>query len=174
MKSDLSKPMRGKVWKFGDSVDTDVISPGQRAPTYDELKKITMDAYRPEFAREVRPGDILVAGKNFGYGSHREGANSVLRDVGIQAVVADSIARLFFRIGISFGIPTFAAPGVSALVEDGEEIEIDYTAGVVRNPRTGKEIPLAKYPPAIEKIFNAGGIIPLLIQRYEEERRPRT
>jgi len=169
VKSASSNVIRGRVWKFGDSVDTDVIAPNQRAATYEELKKITMDAYRPEFAKEVKPGDVIVGGKNFGYGSHRESANAVLRDVGIAAIVAESVARIFFRIGISFGMPTFVAPGVTALVEDGDEIEIDYEAGVVRNPRTGKTISVPKYPPSIQRIFDAGGIIPLLIDRYTKE-----
>ena len=169
MRLDLSRPIRGRVWKFGDSVDTDIIAPNKRAPVYDELKKITMDAVRPEFAKEVQPGDVLVAGKNFGCGSHREGANSVLRDVGIQAIVAESIARIFFRIGISFAMPTFIVPGVSALVEDGDQIEIDYAAGEVRNVGTGKTVSFAKYPEPIEKIFKAGGIMSLAIERYKNE-----
>jgi 3-isopropylmalate dehydratase small subunit len=149
--------MRGRVWKFGDSIDTDVISPNQRAPTYEDLKKITMDAFRPEFAQEVKPGDILVGGKNFGCGSHRETANAVLRD------------GIFFRIGISFGMPTFVAPGIVGLVDDGEEIEINYSEGFIKNSRTGKQIPLEKYPPSIERIFMAGGIAPLIVERYEKE-----
>ena len=169
MKLDLSKPMKGRVWKFGDSIDTDVIAPDQRAATHEDLKKVTMDAFRPEFAREVKPGDILVAGKNFGCGSHRETANWVLREVGIQAILAESIARIFLRIGISFGMPTFAALGVSDLVEDGDEIEIDYPAGVIRNPKTGKQVSFQKYPQSVEKIFQAGGIAPLLVERYRKE-----
>jgi 3-isopropylmalate dehydratase small subunit len=161
--------MRGRVWKFGDSIDTDVISPDQRAPTYQELKKITMDAFRPEFAREVKPGDIIVGGHNFGCGSHRETANSVLRDVGIQAIVAESIARIFFRIGISFAMPTFVAPGITELVRDGDEIEIDYSKGLIKNPGTGKQIALEKYPPSIERIFVAGGIAPRIVERYRKE-----
>ena len=170
MKSALSNVIRGRVWKFGDSVDTDVIDPHQRAASYEEVKRMTMDALRPEFAKEVKPGDIIVAGKNFGYGSHREGANVVLHDVGIQAIVAESVARIFFRIAISLGMPAFVAPGVTAIVEDGDQLEIDFKASVVRNPRTGKSVNIAKYPPSIEKIFQAGGIIPLLIQRYEREK----
>lgn len=170
MKSVSSKRIRGRVWKFGDSVDTDVISPGLRAgDNYEQLKKLTMDALRPEFASGVKPGDIVVAGKNFGYGSHREAANTVLRDIGIQAIVAESIARIYFRIGISLGIPTFAALGVTEIVEDGEELEIDAAQGIVRNPRTGKSVNIAKYPLSIERIFKAGGIIPLLIERYQKE-----
>jgi 3-isopropylmalate/(R)-2-methylmalate dehydratase small subunit len=172
VKSASSNSMRGRVWKFGDSIDTDVISPGLRAGyNYEQIKKMTMDALRPEFAGGVKQGDILVAGKNFGYGSHRESANTVLHDIGIQAVVAESIARIYFRIGISLGIPTFVASGVTAIVEDGEELEIDAAAGVVRNPRTGKCVSIAKYPPSIERIFKAGGIIPLLIDRYQKEQR---
>ncbi len=169
MKVDLSKPLRGRAWKFGDSVDTDVIAPHQRAPIFEDLKKITMDAYRPEFAKEVTSGDILVAGKNFGCGSHREMANDVLRAVGIQAIVAESIARIFFRIGISYAMPTFVCPGVTALVEDGEEIELDMANATARNPRTGKSIPISKYPPSIDKIFQSGGITPLLIERLRSE-----
>ena len=169
MKSASSNVIRGRVWKFGDSVDTDVIAPNQRAATYEELKKITMDAYRPEFAKEVKPGDVIVGGKNFGYGSHRESANAVLRDVGIAAIVAESVARIFFRIGISFGMPTYVAPGITDIVADGDEIEIDTEAGVVRNPKTGKSISLAKYPPSIERIFQAGGIMPLLVERLKRE-----
>ena len=169
MKSASSKTVRGRVWKFGDSVDTDVISPDQRAATFEELKKITMDALRPEFAKEVRQGDILVGGKNFGFGSHREHANAVLRAVGIQAIVAESIARIFFRIGISFGMPTYVAPGVTDIVEDGDDLEIDAEAGVVRNPKNGKCISIAKYPPSMERIFQAGGIMPLLVERLKRE-----
>lgn len=169
MKLDLSKPMKGRVWKFGDSVDTDIIAPDQRAPTHEDLKRITMDALRPEFAEQVKPGDILVGGKNFGCGSHRETANWVLREVGIQAILAESIARIFYRIGISFGMPTFVCPGITKLVEDGDQVEIDYAGAKVTNLRTRKSIPITKFPPAIDKIFRAGGIIPLLIKRYGKE-----
>ena len=171
MTVDLSKPMRGKVWKFGDSVDTDVIAPSQRASTLEEVKKITMEAYRPEFAKEVKPGDIIVAGGNFGCGSQRPWATGVLQAVGIQAVVAESVGRLFFRVGISIGLPIFTAQGVSGLVEDGDLIEIDAVGGTVRNPRNGKSIPLDKYPPSIESILRAGGITPLVVQRLKAEGR---
>ena len=169
MKSASSKIIKGKVWKFGDSIDTDVIAPNQRAESYEHLKAITMDAVRPEFAGNVKPGDIVVGGKNFGYGSHREAANSVLRDIGVSAIVAESIARIYFRIGISFGMPLFVAPGVTGIVEDGEELEIDSGEGVVRNAKTGKSVNIAQYPESIQAILKAGGIIPLLIQRYQKE-----
>ena len=169
MKTASSKVIRGKVWKFGDSVDTGVIAPHYRAPTPEELRKATMDAYRPEFAKEVKPGDIIVGGKNFGYGSSRETAHTVLRDVGIAAIVAESVSALYFRQAISFGMPIFAVPGVTDLVEDGDHIEIDYAGGAIRNPRTGKSLPMAQYPPLIERIFKSGGIIPLLVQEYAKK-----
>src|ERR1044071_8362606 len=113
---DLSKPISGRVWKFGDSIETDAINPYYRYPTMAELKLHTMEAYRPEFPREVRPGDILVAGRNFGCGSSRPGL--VLREVGSVAIVAESVSPLFFRNSIARAIPILIAPGVTSIVED--------------------------------------------------------
>ena len=169
MKLDLSKPMRGRVWKFGDSIDTDVIAPDQRAETQADLKRLTMDAVRPEFAKQVKPGDIVVGGRNFGCGSHRETANWVLREVGVQAILAESIGRIFFRIGISFGMPTLNAPGITALVDDGDPLEIDYNAAMLTNLRTRQTLAFSRVPAGMERIFRAGGIIPLLVERYREE-----
>ena len=130
-----------------------------------------MAAIRPEFPREVKPGDILVAGRNFGCGSHRETANTILRDVGIRAIVAESIARIFFRVSISLAYPTFVAKGISGIVNDGDELEIDYERGLVKNITTGASVALNKYPPSVEEIFSVGGLLPLLKQRYENETR---
>ena len=169
MSSRLDKVIRGRVWKFGDSVNTDVISPGGERG--ERLRETTMTAVRPEFPKEVKPGDIVVAGRNFGCGSHRETANTILRDVGVQAVVAESVARIFFRVSISLAYPTFVAEGISKIVEDGDQLEIDYEESVARNVTTGAVAPLTKFPPSVEQIFNAGGLLPLLIHRYEEETR---
>ncbi len=169
MSSRLNKVMRGRVWKFGDSVNTDVISPsGERG---ERLRETTMTAVRPEFPKQVKPGDIVVAGRNFGCGSHRETANTILRDVGIQVVVAESVARIFFRVSISLAYPTFVAEGISKIVEDGDQLEIDYEKSVVLNVTTGAAAPLSKFPPSVEQIFNAGGLLPLLMHRYKEETR---
>ncbi len=159
--------VRGRVWKFGDSIDTDIISPGGEKE--DRPEETTMTALRPEFPRAVRPGDIVVAGRNFGCGSHRESANTVLRDIGVQAVVAESVARIFFRVSISIAYPTYVAKGVTDIVEDGDELEIDYDAGFVRNPKTGKSVPLNKYPESVEAIFREGGLLELLKRRYARE-----
>jgi 3-isopropylmalate/(R)-2-methylmalate dehydratase small subunit len=164
MSLDLNRVVRGRAWLFGDSIETDAINPYYRYPTMEELKQHTMEAYRPEFAKEVKAGDILVAGRNFGCGSSRPGL--VLREVGIVAIVAESVARLFFRNSIARAIPILIAPGVTSIVQDGEALEIDYPAGVIRNPASGKEVALRKYPPLIEQIFAAGGLPEFAYQRY--------
>ena len=109
--------IRGRIWKFGDSVDTNIIAPlhVMRKGEIEEIAQHTMAAVRPEFPAQVRPGDIIVAGANFGCGSHREEANRVLEKVGIRAIVAESVARIFLRNSINLAYPTLVAPGVSSL-----------------------------------------------------------
>jgi len=164
---DLNRVIRGRVWKFGDSIETDAINPYYRYPTMDELKQHTMEVYRPEFPAKVRPGDILVAGRNFGCGSSRPGL--VLREVGIAAIVAESVARLFLRNSISRAIPIFVAPGVAGIVEDGETLEVDYPEAVIRNVAGGASVPLRKFPPMIEQIFECGGLPEFARERYLRE-----
>src|SRR5688572_11831749 len=167
MSLDLDRVMRGRVWKFGDSIETDAINPYYRYPTMEELKQHTMEAYRPEFPKEVKPGDILVAGRNFGCGSSRPGL--VLREVGIVAVIAESVARLFLRNSIARAVPIFMAPGITAIVADGETLEVDYPAGMARNCASGACVPLRKFPPLIEEIFAAGGLPEYAFERYSRE-----
>ena len=167
MSFDLNKVVRGRVWKFGDSIDTDSINPYYRYPTMEELKKHTMESYRPEFPKEVQPGDIVVAGRNFGCGSSRPGL--VLREIGVAAIVVESASRLFLRNNIARAIPLFLAPGVTGIVNDGETLEVDYPNVVVRNPATGKNVPLRKFPPVVERIFKAGGLPHVARERYLAE-----
>jgi 3-isopropylmalate dehydratase small subunit len=167
MAVDLQRRLRGRVWKFGDSIETDAINPYYRYPTMEELKLHTMEAYRPEFPREVKPGDVLVAGRNFGCGSSRPGL--VLREVGIVAIVAESVARLFLRNSIARAVPIFMAPGITRIVEDGETLEIDYAAGLARNGASGATVALRKFPPLIEAIFTAGGLPEYAFERYHRE-----
>ena len=157
----------GRVWKFGDSIETDAINPYYRYPTMEELKQHTMEVYRPEFPREVKPGDIMVAGRNFGCGSSRPGL--VLREVGIAAILAESVSRLFLRNSISRAIPIFVAPGVSGIVEDGETLEVDYPRGIVRNVASGASAKLHRYPAGIEQIFECGGLPQFAFERYQRE-----
>lgn len=167
MHASLDQVLRGRVWKFGDSIETDAINPYYRYPTMEELKQHTMEAYRPEFPQQVKPGDILVAGRNFGCGSSRPGL--VLREVGIVAIIAESVARLFLRNSIARAIPIFMAPGITAIVDDGETLEVDYPNRIVRNPASGASVPLRAFPPLIEEIFSAGGLPEYAFRRYERE-----
>ena len=164
---DLNRIIRGRVWKFGDSIETDAINPYYRYPTMEELKLHTMEAYRPEFPMEVRPGDILVAGRNFGCGSSRPGL--VLREVGIAVIIAESVSRLFLRNSIARAIPIFMAPGITGLIADGETLEVDYPQGRVTNSASGKSIAMRKFPPLIEKIFACGGLPEFARARYLAE-----
>ena len=167
MSFDLNKLIRGRVWKFGDSIDTDSINPYYLYPTMEELKKHTMESYRAEFPKEVTPGDILIAGRNFGCGSSRPGL--VLREVGIAAIVVESASRLFLRNNIARAIPIFLAPGITGIIEDAQTLEVDYPNGVVRNIATGASVPLRKFPPLIERIFQAGGLPHVARARYLAE-----
>lgn len=164
---DLRRVQRGRVWKFGDSIETDAINPYYQYPTMEQLKQHTMEAYRPEFPREVKPGDILVAGRNFGCGSSRPGL--VLREVGIVAIVVESVSRLFFRNSIARAIPLFVAPGITVIVEDGEALEVDYPQRRVTNVASGRSVELKPFPPLIEQIFECGGLPELAYERYVRE-----
>lgn len=167
MSYDLSRVIRGRVWKFGDSVDTDAINPYYLYPTMEELKQHTMEAYRPEFPKQVKPGDFIVAGRNFGCGSHRPGL--VLKEIGVAAIVVESASRLFLRNNIALPLPIFVIPGISGLIEDNQILELDYSNGTATNVATGSTISFRKYPPMIEQIFACGGLPALARQRYLEE-----
>lgn len=169
---DLNQLIRGRVWKFGDSVDTNQLAGGGRRVSDDpmaNLKANCLRNLRPEFPEQVQPGDIIVAGANFGCGSSRPTGVVALKACGVPAVVAESIARLYFRNGVAQGLLTFPAPGVTSIVEDGDEIEIDYAAGVARNPRTGAAVALRRFPPTVEKIYRLGGIHQLIAERLASE-----
>ena len=167
MSFDLDRAMKGRVWKFGDSVETDAINPYYQYPTMEVLKQHTLEAYRPDFPREVKAGDILVAGRNFGCGSSRPGL--VLREVGIAAIVVESVARLFMRNSVARAMPIFIAPGITGIVNDGDTLEVDYPTGTVRNATTGASVAMRKFPPLIERIVKAGGLPEFARQRYLAE-----
>ena len=167
MNFDLNRLIRGRVWKFGDSIDTDSMNPYYKYPTMEELKQHTLESFRPEFPKEVKPGDIIVAGRNFGCGSHRPA--TVLREVGVAAILVESASRLFLRNTIALPMPIFVAPGINDIVQDGETLEIDYQASVARNVVTGASVSIPKFPPMIEQIYECGGLPQLARQRYLAE-----
>jgi 3-isopropylmalate/(R)-2-methylmalate dehydratase small subunit len=160
-------PMRGRVWKFGDNIDTDVIIPARYLVTIDpqELAQHVMEDIDPEFASKVQPGDIIVAGRNFGCGSSREHAPIAIKAAGVQAVVAESFARIFFRNAINIGLTVVEAPEAVRETETGDELEIDTENGIVRNLRTGKTYKATQYDAFIQHIIRAGGLLNAVRER---------
>lgn len=155
----------GKVIKLGDNVDTDVISPARwMREGLDVLRFHTMEAIRPNFYENVSPGDIIVAGGNFGCGSHREPATAIIQKLGIAAIVADSISRIYYRNAIAFGIPAFSVPGISKLIDEGQRLEISMQKDKVllKNLDTEEVVTASPLPEIMEKVLNAEGIYNLL------------
>lgn len=148
-----------RVWRFGEDVNTDQIVPGRYAPymtSEAELRKYPFIEARPEFAATVQPGDLLVAGRNFGCGSSREYAPQALKLVGIGAIVAPSFARIFYRNALNLGIPLFEAD--LAWLADGAEVRLDPLAGLLETARGPVQLPP---PPAwMREVWQAGGIVP--------------
>ncbi|MBM4240277.1 MAG: 3-isopropylmalate dehydratase small subunit [Euryarchaeota archaeon] len=156
--------MKGKVWKFGDDVDTDIIIPGRYLVLTDEkeLAKHLMEGIDPKFSDKVGEGDIIIAGKNFGCGSSREHAPIAIKGAGISAVVAESFARIFYRNAINVGIPLLESENISMHVSTGDEVEIDMEKGVLKNLNTSKEFEIKGLPEFMLKILKKGGLIPYL------------
>jgi len=157
--------IRGRVWKFGDNVDTDVMTSGKYINLpMDELKKHTFEEVRPEFARQVNPGDIIIAGRNFGCGSSRETAPAALKAFGVGAVVAESFARIFYRNSIAIGLPAIICPGAVSLGNDGDEAEVNLADRKVMDHTTGKALDFQAFPDEMLKVLECGGIESLLKQ----------
>jgi 3-isopropylmalate dehydratase small subunit len=169
MASKLDQIMRGRVWKFGDSIDTNQLSGVPNAKTMEDIKASCLVGQRPEFPSEAKPGDLMATGTNFGAGSSRQSAVEVLMYMGIQAVLAESVGRIYFRNSMSLAFPVFIAPGITQIVEDGQELEVDYAGGVARNPATGAEVKINKYAPSVERMFRAGGLANLIAERLAEQ-----
>lgn len=168
MGSNLDHIMRGKVWKFGDSIDTNQLRV-PNAQTMEDHKAGCLVGLRPEFPSESKPGDILVAGTNFGCGSGGQMSVEVLIYMGIQAVLAESVGRVYFRTSMALAFPVFIAPGIQKIAVDGEELEVNYAAGTAKNPKTGATVKLKKYSPSVERIFEAGGLVGIIAQRLREQ-----
>ena len=154
----------GRVWKFGDNIDTDVILPGKYLTLTDprELAQHAMEGVNPEFSRKVKAGDIIVAGRNFGCGSSREHAPLALKHLGIGAVVAKSFARIFFRNAVNIGLPVVICPEAYEAVEQGDLVEIDLEGGVLRDLSKGVELKFKPLPEFLVEILSKGGLIPYL------------
>ena len=149
----------GKVWKYGDNINTDIISPpfSLELPIK-EAAKFTMQAVDPDFAANFRKGDVFVAEHNLGSGSSRENAPLMLRELGVKIVVAMDYARIFYRNCINVGIIPIECADTPK-ISKGDMIEVDYANGVIRNQTTGESYACSKMPPHIEAIIDAGGLI---------------
>ncbi len=152
--------MTNRIWRFGDDVDTDQIVPGRYAPYMRPGEDVGQFAFveaRPDFASDARPGDVIVAGRNFGCGSSREYAIDALRRRRVGAIVARGFARIFFRNAVNLGVPLFVSDEIPAAVEDGDEVALDLERGVLTSG--GVAYPLPPMPDFVADIVRAGGIV---------------
>lgn len=153
---------RGRIWKFGDNIDTDVIIPARYLNIWDPqgLAAHCMEDIDPQFVKKVRPGDIMVGGENFGCGSSREHAPIAIKAAGIACVVAKSFARIFYRNSFNMGLPIFESKELWPLVNEGDEIEVDADGGVVRIIGGAAEpIRIQPVPPFMQELIADGGLM---------------
>jgi len=158
--------LRGQAFKFGDNISTDLIVPGRLAnlrSNLPELAKHVLEDADPTFATRVRKGDFVVGGNNFGLGSSREHAPLVIKMAGVSAVLAKSVARIFFRNAINQGLPVLICD--TDQINDGDRLEVDLASGLVKNLTTGKTLTFGKIPPVMLTILNEGGLLPY-IRKY--------
>ncbi len=153
--------IKGRIWKFGDDVDTDQIIPARYLNTSDpqELARHVMEDARRDFPSLVKEGDIIVAGKNFGCGSSREHAPIAIKAAGIQAVIAESFARIFFRNAFNIGLPIFESKEASIDIKEGDVVEIDAQNGIIRNITRNVEYKARPIPPFMQELIKVGGLI---------------
>ena len=151
----------GNIIRYGDNVDTDVIIPARYLNTSDEreLAAHCMEDLDPAFRSRVRKGDILIAGQNFGCGSSREHATIAIKESGISLVIAKSFARIFYRTAINIGLAIIECPEAAEAVSDGDRVEADLDRGVIRDLTTGQEFRTEPFPPFIQQIISAGGLV---------------
>ena len=152
--------IKGKVWKFKDNIDTDVIIPARYLNTSDpkELALHCMEDYDSEFVKKMNQGDIIVAGNNFGCGSSREHAPIALKEAGISCVIAKSFARIFFRNAINIGLPIFESEEIAVQCSEGDLLKVDTAKGIIENINKGKTYKLDLLPAFIQNIISLGGL----------------
>jgi methanogen homoaconitase small subunit len=165
---DMKDEIKGKVWKFRDSIDTDVIIPGRYLRTFslDELASHVMEGENPEFTKNVQKGDIIVAGWNFGCGSSREQAPVALKHAGVDAIIAKSFARIFYRNAINVGLPVIVA---DLEADKGDELIIDLKEGVIKNTSTGKSVCIQPFHSFMLEILQDGGLVKHYLLKKKEK-----
>jgi 3-isopropylmalate/(R)-2-methylmalate dehydratase small subunit len=156
----------GRIWMLGDNVNTDVIIPGRYNVTTDraQLARYCLCEVLPEFSQQVQSGDVVMAGHNFGCGSSREHAPAALLACGIQAVIARSFARIFYRNAVNIGLPVLVCEEAVLAGTDGQQIEVDLASGIIRNATTGQTFQAEPLNPFVARIVAAGGIIEYIRQ----------
>ena len=155
--------LAGRAFKFGDNISTDHITPGRLAhlrSNLPELAKHVMEDADSTFASRVKAGDFIVAGNNFGLGSSREHAPLVIKMAGVRAILAKSVARIFFRNAINLGLPVLICD--TTLIDDGDELEVDLAAGTVKDITNGNQLTFGKIPEVMLRILDEGGLIPYI------------
>ena len=152
---------KGYAIKYGDNVDTDVIIPARYLNSSDpaELALHCMEDIDKDFVNKVKDGDIMVGGKNFGCGSSREHAPIAIKASGISCVIAETFARIFYRNSINIGLPIMECPEASREIKEGDEVEVDFDSGIITDKTTGKTYKGQAFPPFMQKIINAEGLI---------------
>ena len=160
-----------RVFKYGDTVDTDVIIPARylNAPSPEELAKHCMEDIDAGFATTVQPGDIIVGGANFGCGSSREHAPIAIRACGVKCVIAPSFARIFYRNSINIGFPILECPEAAAQINNGDDVTVDFDTGRIVDNTTGREFHANPLPPFIGGIVDKGGLLPYLKAKIQGE-----
>jgi len=158
--------LKGLAFKFGDSISTDHIAPGRLAhlrSNLTELAKHVLEDADPTFASRVNAGDFVVAGENFGLGSSREHAPLIIKMAGVSAVLAKSVARIFFRNAINLGLPVLICD--TDKIDDGDELEIDLGKSIIKDKSNGNELTFGQIPPVMRRILDEGGLLPY-IKKY--------
>ncbi|KYZ75017.1 3-isopropylmalate dehydratase [Anaerosporomusa subterranea] len=158
--------LRGNVLKYGDNINTDLISPPQYLEkSMEVIAQHAMEGIDEQFASKVQPGDILVAGDNFGPGSSRETAPIALKMAGVGAIVAKFFARIFYRNAINIGLPVLECPDIDK-IQDGDALEIDLESGIITNITKGEQYKTAPLSEPVMDVLSAGGLIPFLEKQY--------
>lgn len=159
----------GKVFKFGDNVDTDVIIPARYLNSSDpkELAQHCMEDIDADFVKKVSPGDLIVATKNFGCGSSREHAPLAIKAAGVSCVIAETFARIFYRNAINIGLAILECPEASEKIQSGDEVAIDFDTGLITNLTKGETYQANPFPAFIKEIIQAGGLMADIKKRQE-------
>ena len=165
----------GRVFKYGDNVDTDVIIPARylNATTGEELAKHCMEDIDKEFIHKVQPGDIIVAEKNFGCGSSREHAPIAIKASGIRCVIAASFARIFYRNAINIGLPILECEEAANNIHEGDTVSVDFNTGVITNETTGRTFQAEPFPPFMQNLIACGGLVNYSKDKIEKLRAAR-